>query len=639
MFQSLPWLPPPTPDERGALKRLDGKGGIADLARLAALADRRWDASEMGQIGRKLAKIVGTLEDGWQAEAKKAGFSPLSLLMLFSETAAHLPASLAAAVLARGIVLNCEVVEYQEPEAWLSRNASRLAAAPPDATLLSFGRESLQLHAPLGNVAEAEACVQAAAGRIIAVCKQAGETTGGLVLVENLPARATDAQSSMDSWLAGSPRALAAALNQRLAQLKPSHSYILFDVAGMADLVGQAAWSAGRYEYTAKLPFSPDCVPLYAYRLATVLAAVRGKSRRVLVLDLDNTLWGGIIGDDGVDGIVLGGNSAMGKVHVAIQKMALSYKERGIVLCVASKNTHDIALEAFRRHPEMAVRENDITMFQVNWQSKVGSIRTMAETLNLGLDAFVFLDDNPAERKHVRDALPAVAVPELPENVSAWLPLFQAAAYFEQQGLSEEDLKRSEYYKSNIQRAALQSAAGDEKAFLEALKMVMPVAPFDSIGRKRIAQLIAKSNQFNLTTRRYSEEQIAAFEKDGSVETLQIRLSDTLGDNGMIAVVICRKGEDAWEIDTWLMSCRVLGRGVEQATLNLLAARAQAMGVNKLVGRYIPTAKNGIVVDHYKSLGFDMASQGKDGETVWTLDLTRFVPHQPPIEIVETATA
>jgi FkbH-like protein len=639
MFQSLPWLPQPTTDEREALKRLDGKGGVADLARLAALADRRWDAGEMGQIGRKLTKIVGTLKDGWQVEAKKADLSCVSLLMLFSETAAHLPDSLAAAALAHGIILNCQVVEYQEPETWLARNASRLAVAPPDVSLLSFGRESLRLHAALGNAAEADACVQAAASRIVGVCKQVSEATGSPVLVENLPARATDPQSSMDSWLAGSPRTLASALNLRLARLKPSHAYMLFDVAGMADMIGHATWSAGRYEYTAKLPFSPDCVPLYAYRLAAVLAALRGKSRRVLVLDLDNTLWGGVIGDDGVDGIVLGGNSALGRVHVAIQKMALSYKERGILLCVASKNAHEIALEAFRRHPEMAIGENDITIFQINWQSKVGSIRAMAETLNLGLDAFVFIDDNPAERKHVRDALPAVAVPELPGDASAWLPVIQAAAYFEQQSLSEEDLKRAEYYKGNIQRATLQSAAGDEKAFLESLKMMMLVAPFDAIGRKRIAQLIAKSNQFNLTTRRYSEDQIAEFEKDRRMETLQIRLSDVLGDNGMIAVVICRKGKEAWEIDTWLMSCRVLGRGVEHATLNVLIARARAVGVEKLVGCYIPTAKNGIVSDHYKSLGFEMTSEGEGGESVWTLDLTRHTPHHPPIQIVETVAA
>jgi FkbH-like protein len=526
-------------------------------------------------------------------------------------------------------------VEYQEPEAWLAQNGQQLASAPPDAILVSLDGTALRLETAPGNATDADAAVQAAADRLVAVADRLAGLTGSPVLLENLANTAHEPQGSTDSWLPGSRRMMTTALNQRLAMLKPSHSYLLLDVAGMADLVGHQTWSAGRHGFTARMPFSPDCTLLYAWRFATLLASLMGKSRRVLVLDLDNTLWGGVIGDDGIEGIALGGDSAVGKAHTAIQKMARCYRDRGVLLCVASKNTRDIALDAFRRHPEMVLREDDITLFEINWENKAGNIRNMAQSLNLGLESFVLLDDNPAERKQVRDALPAVAVPELPADPTLWLPVFQAAGYFEQQSISEEDLKRAEYYRGNIQRTALQDSAGDENTFLESLQMVMTVAPFDAMGRKRIVQLIAKSNQFNLTTRRYSEAQIAEFEIDPGLETLQIRLSDIFGDNGMIAVVICRKQGQMWDIDTWLMSCRVLGRGVEQATLNILAERARSAGATELRGRFVPTLKNGIVKDHYQKLGFIKTDERKTGETEWAITLADYAPHEVPIYVKE----
>jgi FkbH-like protein len=635
MLLELPWLAPPTEAERDALRQLDLNDGMTTIIRLAGLAQRRWSDSEQGAIGRKLRKFLEATPPGWQDDVRRVGLSPLTMLMLCSGTAAHLVEPLMAGALAQGIVLQCEVVEYQEPEAWLAGNVTRLAAAPPDAVLLSLDRHSLRLHAAIGDSAAADACVQAALDRLAVLAGKLGAASQ--VIIENLPLSPDDPQASIDAWLPGSPRHLTALFNQRLAASVAAHPYLLFDVAGLADLVGQSAWSPGRYGYTAKMPFSPACIPLYAQRLATLLAALRGKSRRVLVLDLDNTLWSGVVGDDGVDGLVLGGNSAVGKAHAAIQKMALQYRERGIMLCVASKNTREIALDAFRRHPEMVLRESDITLFEINWSSKADSIRAMARALNLGLESFVFLDDNPAERKQVRDTLPGVAVPELPRDPSAWLPVIQGAAYFEQTSLSAEDLQRADYYRDNAERTALQEQAGDEGEFLKSLKMVMAVAPFDSMGRKRIAQLIAKSNQFNLTTRRYSESQIAEFENDPQVETLQMRLEDIFGDNGMISVILCRKGKPAWEIDTWLMSCRVLGRGVEQAALNLIADRARRAGASELRGIYIPTAKNGIVRDHYAKLGFRETHQTQDGETSWVLALGDFAPPDTDIEIREAA--
>jgi FkbH-like protein len=631
MLHDLPWLSAPSQADRDGL-RLAGLQDADALTRLAALARLRWNSAELGAIGRKLRKLERDGGGDWAQTCRSAGLVPVSLLIISSNTMAPLLDALVATALTRGLLLTCHVVEYQEPEAWLLENQNELPAV--DLTLLALDQVSLRLEAGIGDAAGAAAVVEAAIARLSAVCESLAAKTGAPVIVQNIVAPADAPQASIDAWLPGSPRSLVMDFNRRLAALAREKAHILFDATGIADLMGRDAWDAGRYWYTARLNFSPLAVPLYAHRLVTLIAAQRGKSRRVLVLDLDNTVWGGVIGDDGIEGIVLGGTSALGSAHIALQKMALHYKARGIVLCIASKNTREIALDAFRRHPEMLLREDDVTLFEINWENKAASIRAMAATLNLGLEAFVFVDDNPAERKQVRDVLAEVAVPELPEDPSAWLPVIQAAAYFEQVGFSDEDLKRSDYYKGNAQRAAMQGAAGGEGEFLQSLQMVMTVTPFDGLGRKRIAQLIAKSNQFNLTTRRYSETQIEALERDAATRTLQVRLTDIFGDNGMISVVICRKGAEAWEVDTWLMSCRVLGRQVERAVLNIIAAEALAAGATKLRGDYIPTAKNGIVADHYAKLGFTKETEAPHGQTGWVLELASFVPCPVPMQVV-----
>jgi FkbH-like protein len=357
-----------------------------------------------------------------------------------------------------------------------------------------------------------------------------------------------------------------------------------------------------------------------------------GRSRRVLVLDLDNTMWGGIVGDDGIEGLALGSGSPLGEAHSALQRMALSLKERGIILCVSSKNDEAIALDAFRNHPEMILNEDDIVAFRVNWDDKAANIKAIADTIDLGLDAFVFLDDNPAERKRVRDALPAVAVPELPEDPSDWLSVFQAAGYFEQGGFSKEDRLRAGFYKANVLRAAQLERIGDHDDYLRSLGMTLSVAAFDSAGRKRIAQLIAKSNQFNLTTRRYSEAEIAAMQTKPDIFALQARLEDIFGDNGMISVVMCRQTGQRWEVDSWIMSCRVLGRRVEETILQYLVGQARQRGITEIIGRYIPTAKNGLVRDHFSRLGFAQTAS-LDGETTWRLVVNDYSEKALPLKL------
>jgi FkbH-like protein len=268
----------------------------------------------------------------------------------------------------------------------------------------------------------------------------------------------------------------------------------------------------------------------------------------------------------------------------------------------------------------MLIREDHVAVFQANWEDKATNIASIAAELSLGLDAMVFVDDNPVERERVRQALPAVAVPELPDDPALYARTLAAAGYFEAIAFSEEDRKRAGFYQGNTRRAALLAQADGLEAYLQSLDMLIDFRPFDAVNRARIAQLINKSNQFNLTTRRYTEAEVAALEADSKVFTLQVRLTDVFGDNGMISVVICRPDSSAcWEVDTWLMSCRVLGRKVEDMVLKEIVQEARARGVGEIVGIYRPTERNGMVRDHYGKLGFKAVSVAGDGDTRWSL--------------------
>jgi FkbH-like protein len=385
----------------------------------------------------------------------------------------------------------------------------------------------------------------------------------------------------------------------------------------------------------AKFSFSDELIPLYADHVARTVAAVRGKTGKVLILDLDNTVWGGVIGDDGLEGIQVAQGDARGEAHLAVQRVALDLRKRGIVLAVSSKNTDAIAREPFEKHPEMLLKLDHIAVFQANWNDKATNIQAIADELSLGLDALVFLDDNPVERELVRRLLPEVAVPELPEDPAYYARTLAAGGYFEAVAFATEDLARASFYQDNARRASLQKQVGGLDAYLASLDMTITFQPFDMTGRARIVQLLNKSNQYNLTTRRYTDPEVAEAENDPEVFTLQVRLADIFGDNGMISVVICRPtDESVWDIDTWLMSCRVLGRKVEQMVLREILRHAQGAGIQTLTGTYRPTDRNKLVVDHYAKLGFTKIREEGSGSTRWELAVDGAEPESAPIKVV-----
>jgi len=627
----LPWLPRPAGHLRDQLSALPGDPMQA-LASLQSLAQAGWGEAELRSIGRKVRGILKSAPANFGSEARAQGLVPIRLLILSASTASHIADALIGTAIRFRFLLEVVVAEYEEPEPWLDRNGAALKDNPPDLVLVASDSRMLKLASPLDDDAAAEQMIDAAIARISRIAEVAGRATARPVILQTLADDPDATRFNMDMGLPGTPRFLISDFNRRLARRARHDSRLVLDVNALANLVGLSAWSAGRYWYAAKYPFATAMVPLYADNIMRIIAAQMGRSRRVLVLDLDNTMWGGIVGDDGIEGLVLGSGSPLGEAHAALQRMALSLKQRGIILCVSSKNDETIALDAFRNHPEMILKEDDIVAFRVNWEDKAANIKAIADAIDLGLDSFVFLDDNPAERKRVRDALPSVAVPELPEDPSDWLMVIQAAGYFEQATFSREDQLRPGFYKANALRAAQMERIGNHDDYLRSLGMRLSIAPFDGPGRKRIAQLISKSNQFNLTTRRYSEAEITALQSDPDAITVQARLEDIFGDNGMISTVICRRDGQRCDVDSWIMSCRVLGRRVEEAILGHLVAQVRLLGVTEIIGRYIPTARNELVRDHYNRLGFAQIA-AENGETVWRLAVDSYCEKDLPMTV------
>ena len=419
-----------------------------------------------------------------------------------------------------------------------------------------------------------------------------------------------------------------ARLNQELVRATrgANSRLLLHDVASLAATSG-VAWYAPDRWYSYKIPTSPEADIVLGHSLAALIAAARGRSRKVLVLDLDNTLWGGVIGDDGPDKIVIGRETPRGEAYTAFQEYVRRLKERGVLLAVCSKNDDAMARRGFS-HPDSVLKLDDFAAFVANWEPKHQNIEAIADRLNLGLDSFVFVDDNPAERHLVAAQLPMVAVPNVGDDVCRYPAILDAARYFEAVSLSAEDAQRTALYAQNADREALAQRFVDYGEYLASLLMTGEIDAFSSVYLDRITQLTNKTNQFNLTTRRYTKVEMEAMANDPRYVTLYGRLTDVFGDNGLVSVVIGRRDDRTLHVDLWLMSCRVLKRGMEDAMLDALVERARVAGAQRIVGYYIPTPRNGMVADHYEKLGFSrLAGENGDPGTSWSLDIG--VPYAP----------
>jgi FkbH-like protein len=621
----LPWLAEPPDDFRRQVRSLS-ESSPNSRQHARRLAEYRLNGNLLYTLGKTIARLAAADPD------------VIRLGVLSNGTVDLLLPTLTASALRHGVWMRTigTVFDQVAPEAL--DPASEINRAQCHFVLLSIDHRGLHLTPTPGDSGRARATVDAALLYIDSIRHALRAASGCTVIVQTAPQLADSLFGSLERDVAGTRQWLIDHYNRELRVRVGNSSDLLLDTAVLAESVGLVQWHDPVLWTLGKFPFAHAIVPLYADWVGRLIAAARGKARKCLVLDLDNTLWGGVVGDEGLAGIVLGNGSPAGEAYLNIQQTVLALRERGIVLAVSSKNDDDVARSVFRSHPEMLLREEHITVFQANWQDKASNLKAIAETLNIGIDALVLLDDNPAERAQVREALPAIAVPELPADPAFYAETLLAAGYFETIGFTAEDRRRADQYGANAARAELLGAATDLESYLRSLQMQAICGPFDRVGRARVTQLINKTNQFNLTTRRYTEAEVGAFEKSVSGLTLQVRLIDRFGDNGMIAVVICTEEGSDWIIDTWLMSCRVLNRKLEQATLNYIVSYAKAAGVRALIGQYFKTERNGMVKDHYARLGFTPLDVGEDGSR-WQLEVASHVAAPVPMEIVERAPA
>lgn len=395
-------------------------------------------------------------------------------------------------------------------------------------------------------------------------------------------------------------------LNYELMNLSHEYSNLFIcDMAGLQNKFGRDFMFDSTVYVSTEMILSLDALPYVASRTLDIICAAEGKFKKCLILDLDNTVWGGVVGDDGWENIQVGHGLGIGKAFTEFQEWVKKLKNRGIIIAVCSKNDEDKAKEPFEKNPEMVLKLDDIAVFVANWENKADNIRTIQSILNIGFDSMVFLDDNPFERNMVRENVPGVTVPELPEDPGEYLEYLYSLNLFETASYSEGDKDRTKQYQVEAQRVTLQKSFTNEADFLKSLDMVSEVKGFDSFNTPRVAQLSQRSNQFNLRTVRYTEAEITAIENDDRYATFSFTLADKFGDNGLICVIILKKQDkETLFVDTWFMSCRVLKRGMENFTLNTIVEYAKNNGFKYIIGEYLPTLKNKMVEEHYPRLGF-----------------------------------
>ncbi|MGH6948277.1 MAG: HAD-IIIC family phosphatase [Kiloniellales bacterium] len=627
----LPWLPEPPADFRQQCKSLDGAPD--ELAqRLSELAGYRLDTDRLFALDKAATRLLP-----YGAQEALQALQPFRLALLSNATTSAIAPAVAATGLRYG--LHVEVIEPAFGQIFQSAldPKSDLYQAQPHAVLLALDHRAFDLNQDVtGDESAADAKVRTAVEQMSLLSENIRKHSDATAILQTIVPPAEALFGHLDGVLPGTRQYAVERFNTALRRHTQDSSYALLDLASLAASVGTIRWHDPVMWHAAKLPFAGEFVPLYADHVCRILSALRGRSRKCLVLDLDNTVWGGEIGDIGVEGIVLGQGNPVGEAFLEVQRTALNLRERGIVLAVCSRNDEETARLPFRDHPDMLLREDHVAVFLANWRHKTDNLQEIAQTLSLGLDSLVFLDDNPAERAAVRARVPTVAAPELPADPAFYPLALTSAGYFESLAFVPEDRQRATYYEANAKRVSLQQSAGSIDDYLSSLKMNLSLKPFDAVGRARITQLINKTNQFNLTTRRYTEDQVEAMEDNPNVYTLQVRLSDSFGDSGMISVIVCRKEAALWRIDTWLMSCRVLGRKIENAVLNRLAADAKAAGAECLIGSYIPTPKNKLVADHYETLGFRRNERKASSCPEWSLRLSDYVASDVPITVIES---
>lgn len=519
--------------------------------------------------------------------------------------------------------LNLDIFEtdFNQIELQIFNAESELYEFKPDFVIIFYASHKLLNKFYKTPMAERSHYAEHKTKQIQEICEKINQHLNTKIILYNFPeiddqVFGNYANKLVTSWLFQQRK-----LNYEIAVLSTQFpNLFICDLASVQNKYGKDHMFRPSVYVNSEMVLHIDILPEVAARTLAIISALDGKIKKCLILDLDNTIWGGIIGDDGIENIQVGG-LGIGKAFSELQYWAKELKNRGIILAVCSKNTESIAKEPFEKHPDMVLRLDDIAVFVANWENKAANIKHIQGLLNIGFDSMVFLDDNPFERNMVREHLPALTVPELPEDPAEYLEYLYTLNLFETVSFSELDVDRTKQYQVEAQRTQLQQSFVNEDDFLISLNMLSVVEPFNKFNTPRVAQLSQRSNQFNLRTVRYSESDIALIGADTSYASFSFTLEDKFGDNGLICAIILKKENDeVFFIDTWFMSCRVLKRGMENFVLNTICSYANNHGAKYLKGEYLPTAKNEMVKEHYKNLGFE--AQGE----YWILDVKQYQP-------------
>lgn len=560
------------------------------------------------------------------------GLRPLRLAILANSTVDHLADLLRLWLAVAGVEAEIFIAPYGTMEQTALAADGPLAAFQPQLVWLFSTQRDVELAvAPGADTATIGACVAREIGRRRVLWEAIAARWRCPVLQNNADLPADDPFGHLAGAAPWGRRALLRRYNAALAANATPGVHV-FDLDHVAALWGTARWVDPRLWHHSKHAFTPQASGLVASHAARVIAALLGLARKVLVLDLDNTLWGGVVGDDGVSGLVLG-QGAEGEAFVAFQRHVKALRSRGIVLAVCSKNDDEVARAPFREHPDMVLRLEDFAVFRANWDDKVTNLREIAAALALGPEALAFVDDNPAERELVRRHLPAVEVVDLPEDPAYFVEALARSGLFEATAFTDEDRVRADLYADNARREEARLEATDLAGFLASLEMRAHVGEADELSLPRIAQLINKSNQFHLTGLRLAEPELRALAARDDHRVLHFRLADRFGDNGLVSAVLLRRAEAELHVEAWVMSCRVLQRTLEAFVAREIVRVARLWDCAAVVGRYVASARNGMVAEHYARLGFAPA-----GEGLWRLALGEALPAwETPITRVPAA--
>jgi FkbH-like protein len=553
---------------------------------------------------------------------KRPNLLPTKLAILGGSTTVEVRNALEVFLLAQGIDPTFYESGYNRYYEDILSSNPELWEFKPDIVLIHTTWQNVSRVPPLmESAAGVEECFRSEMARFEEMWERLRDSLGAIVIQNNFDLPRLRTIGNLEASESFGKVNFLLKLNAAFAEYARTHSrFLINDILYLSAEIGLPLWHDRRYWYKFHMALSPLACIAVARNVAGIVQSLYGKSKKCLILDLDNTLWGGVIGDDGVENLILGSDNPIGEAYVDFQHYLKALKERGIILAVCSKNDNHNALEGFS-HPDSVLKVEDFSAFKANWNPKPENIREIATELNIGLDSMVFVDDNPAERDLVSEELPEVAVPEVGADVSNFADIIERERYFELQTLVQDDLNRSSYYKANSERDVYQGSFSNYGEFLDSLSMTAEIAPFCSVYLERITQLVNKTNQFNLTTRRYTSAEVEAISNDPSFITLYGRLADKFGDNGLVSVLIGRIVKQAVEVELWLMSCRVLKREMEYAMFDALIEQCQRLGIGRISGTYVPSKKNGMVAGHYQGLGFTRTPGNDDSRQVWQYDV------------------